>query len=164
MRSSLTRLVDSITRVVLLAPCLLICLACATPFPFEKLEKGMTTEAVRQEFGEPEAISTFRAFIPTGPQWVFDPSVGHPEPDTSCESERTTSEGRAEAGDTRYVARNYVSLWIEPHTASLDAERVSVDRGQPLKILGRRCQWCRVEDDAGAIGWVACVFLDASKP
>ena len=161
VRSFPTRFPNSPTGFVLLIPCLLICLACATPFPFEKLEKGMTTEAVRQEFGEPEAISTFRAFIPTGPQWVFDPSVGHPEPDTSCESERTAAEGRV--GHMRYVARNYVSLWIEPHTASLDAERVMVDRGQPLKMLGRRCQWCRVEDDAGTIGWVACVFLASER-
>lgn len=58
MRSFLTRLVDSVTQTVLLAPCLLICLACATPFPFENLETGMTAEAVRERFGEPEALET----------------------------------------------------------------------------------------------------------
>ena len=55
MRVPLTRLANSATRTVLLAPCLLICLACATPFPLENLEFGMTTEAVREEFGAPEA-------------------------------------------------------------------------------------------------------------
>ncbi len=55
MRISFTRLVDSITRTVLLVPCLLICLACATPFPFDKLEEGMTAESVRKEFGAPKA-------------------------------------------------------------------------------------------------------------
>ncbi len=64
----------------------------------------------------------------------------------------------------RYVARNYVNFWVEPHTASLDRERVSVGRGEPLKILGETCGWCRVEDVVGTIGWVACAFLDASKP
>ncbi len=54
MRSFLTHLVDSVTRVVLLAPCLLICLACVT-FPFEKLEKGMTMEQATEAFGEPSS-------------------------------------------------------------------------------------------------------------
>ncbi len=45
-------------RSFLLAPCLLICLACATPFPIENLEDGMTTETVRENFGAPEAIET----------------------------------------------------------------------------------------------------------
>jgi hypothetical protein len=110
-----------------------------------------------------DAIIPSKRFIPTGPRWVFDPSAGYPEPDTSCKSEGQAAEGHDEAGDMRYVARDYVSFWIEPHTRPLDAERVSLDRGQPLKILRRRCQWCRVEDDLGTIGWIACVFLDASK-
>ena len=63
VRSFLTRLVDSATRVILLAPCLLVCLACATPLPLDNLEKGMTAEAVRAEFGEPESI--------TGPTWHY---------------------------------------------------------------------------------------------
>ncbi len=44
-------------RSFLLAPCLLICLACATPtpFPIENLETGMTLEAVREKFGAPIA-------------------------------------------------------------------------------------------------------------
>ncbi len=41
MRISLTR---SVTRVVLLASCLLIGLACVTRFPIENLEEGMTAE------------------------------------------------------------------------------------------------------------------------
>jgi hypothetical protein len=100
--------------------------------------------------------------IPTGLQWVSDPSTGHPEPETSCESERESAEGRVEVGDMRYVARNSVSLWLEP-TASSNEERISVNRGQPLKILARRCGWCRVEDNVGTKGWVGCVFLE-SKP
>jgi hypothetical protein len=100
------------------------------------------------------------AIIPTGPQWVFDPSTGHPEPETSCKSERASAEARAEASDTRYVARNYVSLWLEP-TASSNEERISVNRGQPLKILARRCGWCRVEDNDGTKGWVGCEFLES---
>ena len=42
MRSFLTRIVDSAVRAVLLIPCLLLCVSCATPFPIESLEKGMT--------------------------------------------------------------------------------------------------------------------------
>ena len=58
MRSFLTRLVNSTARDVLLVPGLLICLACATPFPIESLEEGMTAETVRESFGAPEAIET----------------------------------------------------------------------------------------------------------
>jgi hypothetical protein len=43
-------------HVVLLVLSLVICLACATPFPVDSLEEGMTTETVRAEFGEPEEI------------------------------------------------------------------------------------------------------------
>ena len=50
-------------RSFLFAPCLLICLACATPFPVDSLEEGMTTEAVRENFGEPEAIN--------GSSWTY---------------------------------------------------------------------------------------------
>ncbi len=42
MRSFLTRFPSSLTGVVLLIPCLLFCLACATPFRVENLEEGMT--------------------------------------------------------------------------------------------------------------------------
>ena len=45
-------------RSFLLVPCLLIGLGCATPFPLDSLEEGMTTEAVREKFGAPEAISS----------------------------------------------------------------------------------------------------------
>ncbi len=58
LRSFLTRLVDSVTPAFLLALCLLIGLACATPFPIESLEEGMTAETVREKFGAPEAIET----------------------------------------------------------------------------------------------------------
>ena len=58
MRSFPTRLANSVTRTVFLAPCLLVCLACATPFPIESLEEGMTGEAVREKFGAPEAMGT----------------------------------------------------------------------------------------------------------
>ena len=43
-------------RSLLLVPCLLVCVACATPFPIDSLEEGMATETVRESFGEPEAI------------------------------------------------------------------------------------------------------------
>lgn len=67
MRSFPTRLANSVTRTVFLVPCLLVCLACVTPtpFPIENLEKGMTPEAVRVEFGEPELIET----VPGGEKW-----------------------------------------------------------------------------------------------
>ena len=48
-------------RSFLSAPCLLVCLACATPFPLDTLEEGMTAETVRENFGEPEAIVTTAA-------------------------------------------------------------------------------------------------------
>ena len=44
MQSFPTRLVGSVARSLLLAPCLLICLACATPFPLDTLKEGMTME------------------------------------------------------------------------------------------------------------------------
>ena len=46
-------------RSFLLAPCLLICLACVTPFPFENLEEGMTTETLRERFGEPDFVTNY---------------------------------------------------------------------------------------------------------
>ena len=45
------------TRAFLLAPCLLLCLSCVTPFPFENLEMGMTMEQVVESFGEPSSTS-----------------------------------------------------------------------------------------------------------
>ncbi len=57
MRSFLTRLANSLTRTLLLVPCLLICLACATPFPLENLEKGMTMEQATEAFGEPSSTN-----------------------------------------------------------------------------------------------------------
>ena len=50
-----TRFPNSLISVVLLVPCLLICLACATPFPIESLQEGMTAGTVRDSFGEPRA-------------------------------------------------------------------------------------------------------------
>jgi hypothetical protein len=52
--------------VVLLVPCLLVCLACATPFPIEKLKEGMTAEEARQAFGEPHVIRHGKVWIYTG--------------------------------------------------------------------------------------------------
>ena len=49
-----TRFPNSLISVVLLVPWLLICLACATTFPLDDLKKGMTAEAARVKFGEPE--------------------------------------------------------------------------------------------------------------
>ena len=56
LRSFLTLLPNSLTDVVLLIPCLLISLSCATPFPVENLEEGMTPEAVLERFGEPRTM------------------------------------------------------------------------------------------------------------
>ena len=56
-------------RSFLLAPCLLVSLACATPFPLDSLEEGMTTEAVRENFGEPEAIETEPEGV--GSSWTY---------------------------------------------------------------------------------------------
>ena len=56
MRYFLTLLVRSV-RAVLLIPCLLIGLACATPFPIENLKEGMAAETARESFGEPEDIT-----------------------------------------------------------------------------------------------------------
>ena len=67
LRSFLTRLPNSLIGVVLLVPCLLIGLACATTFPIESLEKGMTAETVRENFGAPEAIETTRVSCATWP-------------------------------------------------------------------------------------------------
>ena len=57
LRSFLSRLVGSAPRSLLLPPSLAICLACATPFPIDDLEEGMTTETARENFGAPEAIT-----------------------------------------------------------------------------------------------------------
>ena len=57
VRSFLTRLVGSVPRVVLLAPCLLICLACAT-FPSDSLKVDMTMVQATEAFGEPSSTNT----------------------------------------------------------------------------------------------------------
>ena len=60
MVPSLTRLLKSVTRVVLVAPCLLllilVCSACVT-FPLNKLEVGMTMTQATEAFGEPSSTS-----------------------------------------------------------------------------------------------------------
>ena len=59
-------------RSFLLAPCLLICLACATPFPLDNLEEGMTYETVRENFGEPEAFGVDPPFdASAGTFWTY---------------------------------------------------------------------------------------------
>ena len=58
VRSFVTRFPNSLIDVVLLAPCLLICLACVTPFPLENLEKGMTMQQATEAFGEPSSTNT----------------------------------------------------------------------------------------------------------
>ena len=55
MRAFLTRFPNSRIGVVSLIPCLLICLACATPFRFARLEEGMTQDEVRALAGEPRS-------------------------------------------------------------------------------------------------------------
>lgn len=70
LRPFLTRLPNFLTRTVLLVPCLLVCLACATPFPIEKLEEGMTKEIVRETFGEP--VATDAVWDPPGAPWAWN--------------------------------------------------------------------------------------------
>ncbi|MCZ6714898.1 MAG: hypothetical protein O7B29_13220 [Deltaproteobacteria bacterium] len=53
MQSFPTRLVGSAARSLLLAFCMASCLACATSFPLDTLEVGMTKEQVTEAFGEP---------------------------------------------------------------------------------------------------------------
>jgi hypothetical protein len=53
MRSFLTRILRSAAAALFLTSGLLTCLACATPFLAQRLEEGMTPEAVRQTFGAP---------------------------------------------------------------------------------------------------------------
>ena len=101
--------------------------------------------------------------ILAGPQWVFNPSLGYSEPETSCEPSRASTNANAAASSTRFVARNYVSLWLEPSASSKEA-RMSLDHAQQVEILAKRCQWCRVEVDPTTKGWVACVFLDLDEP
>ena len=68
-------------RSFLLAPCLLICLACATPtpFPVENLKVGMTTKEVRQSVGEPRFNHLGKVWIYTHERenwdWLFFPTV-----------------------------------------------------------------------------------------
>ena len=73
MRSFLTRLVSSAPRSLVLIPCLLVCLACATPFPVENLEEGMTPLEVRESVGEPRFIAPNGVWIYTHEEqeWVF---------------------------------------------------------------------------------------------
>ena len=58
-------------RSCLLALCLLVCLACATPtpFPVENLKVGMTTKEVRQSVGEPR-------FNHLGKTWIYTHEEG----------------------------------------------------------------------------------------
>ena len=60
----------TVARVVLLVPCLLICVACATPFPFEDLEEGMTAKAVRQTFGGPRSIEGKETWTYAHGEWT----------------------------------------------------------------------------------------------
>ena len=45
-------------RSFLLVPCLLICLACATPFPLDSLEEGMTAETVSFVINSTKAVKS----------------------------------------------------------------------------------------------------------
>lgn len=62
-------------RSCLLALCLLVCLACASPFPVEDLEEGMTEEEARQVFGEPRNIRDDKAWVYTDEEqrWFMIP-------------------------------------------------------------------------------------------
>ncbi len=63
------RLADSAAPAALLIPCLLVCLSCATPFPFDKLEEGLSAETVLTELGPPEAIQV--GLGDAGPCWCY---------------------------------------------------------------------------------------------
>jgi len=65
----MTPLVRRIARAAFLIPCLLICLACATPFPIENLEMGMTTREVRESVGEPRFNHRDQTWIYTHEEW-----------------------------------------------------------------------------------------------
>jgi hypothetical protein len=60
-------------RSFLLVPCLLIGLACATPFPVENLKEGMMPLEVRQAVGEPRFIAPNGVWMYTHEEqeWVF---------------------------------------------------------------------------------------------
>ena len=81
MRSFPTRFPNSRIGVISLIPCLLICLACVTPFPFANLQEGMTAEAVREEFGAPDATEadlgedakSCWTYWHEGARWTFYP-------------------------------------------------------------------------------------------
>jgi len=75
-----------------------------------------------------------------------------------CEWDHPCPRDVGEPGDHLYVARNYVSFWLEHPTSS--ARKASVDPGQRMTLLGQQCQWCHVEDDFGTPGWIACVLLE----
>ena len=56
-RIFLTRLGNPFTRTVLLVSAPWVCLACATPFPIESIEEGMTMMEATEAFGEPRSTS-----------------------------------------------------------------------------------------------------------
>jgi hypothetical protein len=224
-----------------------ICLACATPFPFAELEVGMSPTAVRDEFGEPEAVEVGSGdagscwcYLHEEQNWIFtlfpmtpatipmmvasgDPWDGayvtksevvlHFEANRLVRWETRESSGywkyadlppsqaryehvladpgdphgggfvirenpleyvvavktncrwqpppetarRIRAGDTCHVARR-TTLWLDPKGSGDRKETLEQD--QVATVLGRRCQWCHVEDELGREGWVACVYLD----
>ncbi len=83
MARFLTRLANSVTRVVLVAPCLLTC-SCATSFPLDELEVGMTMEQTIEAFGEPSSRGldecwTRRAADPPSVVWRRCEAVGESE-------------------------------------------------------------------------------------
>ncbi|MCH7643396.1 MAG: hypothetical protein IH974_01050 [Myxococcales bacterium] len=106
-------------RSFLLAPCLLICLSCAKPIPFpiESLEEGMTAEAVRDNFGEPDswthswgAESSWR-YVHEEQNWIgtFHPVMPLVIPFIVFDSDLTWSEASREV----YVKRKPVVLYFE---------------------------------------------------
>lgn len=58
-------------RPFLLSAWLLVCVACATPFPIERLdlEQPMMAETVRERFGAPESIETLRGGVDSS--WTY---------------------------------------------------------------------------------------------
>jgi hypothetical protein len=68
----LTFLANSVTRATPLILCLLVCISCATPFPVENLEFGMTAKEVRESVGEPRFIHRDQTWIYTHEEWSWD--------------------------------------------------------------------------------------------
>jgi hypothetical protein len=137
-------------------------------FEGEKLIRWEVVKPIMVEWGtHPSVYPTNPGARPGDPDYiVFQGPTGgvmcFPDPPT-CKSvrEKGGTVDSVKVGDTTYVRANQVNLWSEPTTSS---EKIFLEPGRRLKIIDKRAQWCRVEDDSGIDGWTSCVFLTASEP